>query len=698
MQYNSNSNSSWWLGDSLFDNNNVDILTGLEVKDKTQDLIKLAGYRRAIANFVNIVTGKNVPVYFSGTDSYTDGKAVNISASLKDKDFDAAVGLALHEGSHIKLTDFDTLKNFLRKDDILNDEVEIVNYIAKKYFGHLRDDHQYQTDKAFRYIRDYVKQLLNIVEDRRIDNFIFKSAPGYKGYYHALYEKYFNAKIVDKGLLSSEMRKLEWGSYMFRICNITNDNRDLNALPGLRKIWKILDLKNISKVKNTDQALRIALDIFYEVEQHLPAPDLFQKDDDNTGDDESNDDNKDSDCQGNNSGCSSPNGTKKGDSNDDGSKAKGGEAKKSSGPITPGNGELSPRQLKQLLNAIEKQDKFLNSEIKKTKMNKTDQKKMKALEESGSEIKKVGKDYKHNFWSRSKKPDTDCIVIKKLTPGLIENGGYSFLVETAGYWSYKMEGNQEAISKGIRLGTMLGKKLKLRSEERNTKFSRLESGKIDKRLIASLGFGAERIFQQVMNDKYVPANVHISIDASGSMSGSKWLSCQTSVVAIAKAASMVDNLDIQLSYRTTTGKEGTPCVMVAYDSRVDNFKKIQSLFKHIVPSSLTPEGLTFEAIQSLLVSASGDKESYFINFSDGEPYANPKGFYYAGTEAATHTKVQVDKMRKKGIKVLSYFVSGYKSDNVSDTFRRMYGKSSANVDVTSLIPLAKTLNKLFLTK
>ena len=114
MQYNSNSNSSWWLGDSLFDNNNVDILTGLEVKDKTQDLIKLAGYRRAIANFVNIVTGKNVPVYFSGSDSYTDGKAVNISASLKDKDFDAAVGLALHEGSHIKLTDFDTLKNFLR--------------------------------------------------------------------------------------------------------------------------------------------------------------------------------------------------------------------------------------------------------------------------------------------------------------------------------------------------------------------------------------------------------------------------------------------------------------------------------------------------------------------------------------------------------------------------------------------------------
>ena len=696
MQYNNNSNSSWWLGDSLFDNNNVDTLTGLEVKDKTQDLIKLAGYRRAIANFVNIVTGKNVPVYFSGSDSYTDGKAVNISASLKDKDFDAAVGLALHEGSHIKLTDFQVLKDFLRKDDILNDEIELVNNIAKKYFDHLRNDHQYQTDKTFRYIRDHVKPLLNIVEDRRIDNFIFKSAPGYKGYYHALYEKYFNAKIIDKGLMSSEKRDLDWDSYMFRICNITNENRDLDALPGLRKIWKIMDLKNIGKIKNTEDALKIALEIFYEVEENIPAPDLFQKDD-NTGDDESNDDNKDSDCQGDNLGCSSPNGNSEGDSNDDGSKAEGEEAKKSSGSGSVGNGPMTPPQSRKLDKAIKKQEDFIRGEIKKTKMNKTDQKKMKALEESGSEIKKVGSSYVNRWVSRNKRPDTECIVINKLTKGLIDTGGYDFLIRHE-YHRWRKEANAEAIAKGIRLGTMLGKKLKLRSEERNTKFSRLDSGKIDKRLIASLGYGAERVFQQVMNDKYTPANVHISIDASGSMSGDKWFSSQTSVVAIAKAASMVDNLDIQLSYRTTTGTQGIPCVMIAYDSRVDKFNKIRSLFKYITPSSLTPEGLTFEAIQNHLVKASGDRESYFINFSDGEPYCNPKGFYYAGDEAAAHTKGEIDKMRKKGIKVLSYFISGYKRDEVGSTFRKMYGKSSANVDVSSLVPLAKTLNNLFLTK
>ena len=42
--------------------------------------------------------------------SYTDGKKVTISAKLDDKLFDSTVGLALHEGSHILLSDFDFVK------------------------------------------------------------------------------------------------------------------------------------------------------------------------------------------------------------------------------------------------------------------------------------------------------------------------------------------------------------------------------------------------------------------------------------------------------------------------------------------------------------------------------------------------------------------------------------------------------------
>ena len=86
----------------------------------------------------------------------------------------------------------------------------------------------------------------------------------------------------------------------------------------------------------------------------------------------------------------------------------------------------------------------------------------------------------------------------------------------------------------------------------------------------------------------------------------------------------------------------------------------------------------------------------FINFSDGMPYAEPKGYNYYGEQAIKHTRQQVEGMRKKGIKVLSYFIGG--GGYGKDDFTRMYGRSAETIDVTNLIPLAKTLNKMFLVK
>ena len=211
---NSWSNSSFWLDDDFTTSGNS-IFDNFEDEKPKVDLLKLAGYRRAIANFVSIVTGKSIPVQFSGADSYTDGKRVNISAKLTDKEFDSAVGLALHEGSHIKLTDFNVMKD-------LQDHIPsyIINMVTEKYYSERPEEDQLWLAKN--YIQKYVRDLLNIVEDRRIDNYVYKNAPGYRGYYEALYNKYFNAKIIDKGLQSNEYTDLDWESYMFRICNITN--------------------------------------------------------------------------------------------------------------------------------------------------------------------------------------------------------------------------------------------------------------------------------------------------------------------------------------------------------------------------------------------------------------------------------------------------------------------------------------------
>ena len=72
-------NSSFWFDET----DNVDVLTGEKV-NLGKDYIKLAATKRAIANFVQIVTGENIPVKFNKKgDSYTDGKSVTISANLK---------------------------------------------------------------------------------------------------------------------------------------------------------------------------------------------------------------------------------------------------------------------------------------------------------------------------------------------------------------------------------------------------------------------------------------------------------------------------------------------------------------------------------------------------------------------------------------------------------------------------------------
>ena len=399
MNYNNNfNNSSFWLSDNFL-NDDIDVLTGEVSKDNTAHLIRLASYRRAIANFVNLVTGKDIPVTFNQRgDSYTDGERVVISANLNEKEFDSAVGLALHEGSHIKLTNFDTMKDLLHSADQVI-PMTIKKMIKDKYYSD-RDDNDARW-MVQNYIVSKVKQLLNIVEDRRIDNFIFKSAPGYKGYYHALYNKYFNDKSIDKALASKEYRELTWDSYMFRICNITNENRDLKALPGFMKIWDIINLKNIGRLKNSDEALEIALAIFSVVEQHLPVPEDTDCDS-NCEDGESESSSCDSDNMSNEGlggECKSP----EGEANDDGSKAEGGEAKKSRGGqrgnCTPTDDlpELSNAQKVRVEKAIKKQEDFLNHDVRKKKITKADYKKLKSLEESGSEIKEVGKDYESYY-------------------------------------------------------------------------------------------------------------------------------------------------------------------------------------------------------------------------------------------------------------------------------------------------------------
>ena len=244
---------------------------------------------------------------------------------------------------------------------------------------------------------------------------------------------------------------------------------------------------------------------------------------------------------------------------------------------------------------------------------------------------------------------------------------------------------------------MLGRKLQVRGEESQLKFTRQNSGKIDKRLIAELGFGNSNVFQTTFTERYNKAYLHISVDASGSMSGKKWNKAMTSTVAMIKACDMAGNIDVVVSIRTT--HKDVPLILVAYDSRVDKLVKVKNLFGALDVSGTTPEGLCFEAIQKDLIPGNSNQDSYFINYSDGQPYYSNNEIYYGGSTAESHTRKMCNNMRAMGISVLSYFIGGdyeYESDRTS--FTGMYGKDAEFISPTNMMSVAKTMNKKFLSK
>ena len=673
-----NNYSSFWL-DNGWDNN-TSIFDDEEVK-KGVDLVALASYRRAISNFVSIVTNESdIKVTFeSSGDSYTNGKEVTISSKLDDKLFDSTVGLALHEGSHIKLSDFEFLK-------------QLESNIPKEYVKRAEVFGWDEYD-----VKNKIKNLLNYVEDRRIDYYVFTSSPGYKGYYHSMYEKYFHSKIIDKALGTDECTSLDWDSYIFRIINLTNKNSNLDALPGLREIHSLV-FKNLKKLNSTQDAFGVALKIFHILLDNIKVsaenPDEKPEEGEDGEDGENVEGGEGSEGAGGEEGSETMTDEEFAEVMENGIVAGEGNEKDSK------KVELSDAQKKQLENAIKKQDKFMDGDITKKKLSKKDKSSMDAVEAAGMNYVDVagGTDR----WTGKKVP-TKVLMVRKFTKALADSNTIRMIQNPI--YKYAGDETREAINKGLVMGTVLGRKLQVRGESRETKWSRLDSGRIDKRLIAELGFGNGRVFKTTFVESYSDAFLHISVDASGSMGGKKWTNTQTAVAAIAKACSMINNVDLVISYRSTHDSGGsrrsgnTPLMLIAYDSRVDKISKVRDLFPLLQPSGTTPEGLCFEAIMKEIEPASKDKESYFLNFSDGMPMFANDDVDYHGDTAINHTAKMVKEIRSRGVKVLSYFIGdSWSRERSSKTFKKMYGNDAEYVDITSVLPIAKTMNSKFLEK
>jgi len=308
-----------------------------------------------------------------------------------------------------------------------------------------------------------IKDLLNWIEDRRIDYYIYTTAPGYRMYYEAMYDKYFNDKIVDKALKTNEKCDESWDDYFFHIINFTNPNRNLDALKQLRSIWAMIDLRNISRLQSTDDALSVAIEVYKAIKDAVAETEMPGINGQAQGQGQAGE----GLIGGGGDGLGEPVDINEDDeSEDDGEGDEEGDG---------GGSELTQRELEKLQKAIDKQRQFLNGDAKKSgKITKKNASIINALRDSDTNIKQVDTSAEGagsaNF--------VDTVVIKKLTPGIIcslsgifatnseeyasGKRDYDADVKKGSYYARRLQDTDNAVMKVIILGKQLGRKLQVR--------------------------------------------------------------------------------------------------------------------------------------------------------------------------------------------------------------------------------------------
>jgi hypothetical protein len=671
--------SAYWMGGSAED------LAEKVEEGSIEYLERLRKIQRATSNFVKIVTGKNIPVvYSSGQQSYTSGKEIVLSADPNPLHIDSLVGCALHEGAHCLLSNqsLDFLPLMHAKFEDLVRERPILDG-AKKLNIPLTDKKTAaQMGGTNETVIGHVQMVMNVLEDRRIDLWMYTNAPGYRPYYDSLYNRYWHSEDIDKSLQNPAMADMSVEAYFMFIINMTNPNYR-NAMPGLDEIRKLagLNAKTLDSRGDEDKgwgSWRHALAKTGPVD-FSKVPKLF------------GDAVKIVEIVYANALKLEMDGKGKGEGDE-------GEPNPGDLPNMDGgtSGKYRPatkEEIKKIKEALAKQKKFLDGNIDKKEMNASDAAELDQLNQTNAKVSEVSGD----FLPRDVK--AKVVIYRNITKEIVRSPAFPFGTAMSRYGRSSGGTNPlmvNALASGLRMGAALAHRIRVMQDESPLTFNRQRHGKMDKHRIAGLGHGLSDVFQFTVIEKKKPVNLWMDIDFSGSMGGEKGQKAMAVAVAIAKAASLTRTLNCTIAVR-----DGSDNVRVAilYDSRKQSFAQFKAIVPYLTVSGGTPESLAFEAVKEEMLKAYGDERKYFINLSDGEPahgfHYKGKGYSYGGEHAYSHTRRLMNEFRQSGIQVLSYYI-GYGDGYENDAFRQMYGASARFIDPSQISAIARTLNALLM--
>ena len=715
----SNSWSSYWMDDDSYDYfyDTTPVKTKIRIDGRTKsnaqvDIARagrLAAVRRAVSNFVRILTNDDeVTVSFSsGQDSYTDGKVVVISAEDKPEKFDMLVGTALHESAHCVFsqglfdllkkhnigtyggTSLDNVERFLKECGLDEELMKTPPHVDPENVD------VPWTGEAWEHFSNF-KNDINFVEDRRLDSEVFHRAPGYRPYYQSMYDKLWNAKDVAKTLIRVvDMNNPTMNSYMFRLVNLTNPatKYTLDRLPELDKIYNMVDLNKIRRFShkdgtvNAEALVETAAEIYNTILRNVTE---LQEDSDS-------DQSEEADAI---SGTGMPSGGDDGDlPNLDGGTPQLSDEEiekkvaEEIGGRTLGKSDPNVEKLQ------EKQQDFLDGNTKKRKLSKKLSDVVSTMEESKTEVSTIkvdGKDYPY-------------LRVQKLTDNVRPLLKSHLVSESPRHESWGTHARQqEWVKTGRRLGQIIVDRIKVRHDRNETKFTRRPLGKIDRRLIYSLGVDNENVFFNKIIQDYQDSVIYLTIDCSSSMSGDKWKNTMILTTGLAYAAKKINNFDIIVNLRY--GLDSIWSITM-FDSRIDaltHFTKWMPLFHS---AGYTPESIVYEIEEKFIKSLKTNENNvYFITMTDGQPNYQPSGNrgyhanftgwnYYDDSDsiAVRHCKKMMKSFKEMNIKILSYFIghkNSYGRNTDMEVFKGSYGRNGINVPLENFSMISRSVNDL----
>jgi hypothetical protein len=595
----STTHSSFWLP------KNIDFAT-------IPRIFKLSIFKKAVDNFIDIITNNDNSIV-SQFDVHlinTDIENKIILSGECDKNLDATIGLAIFETIQLKYS---------------STKLNIEEYIKTNLIGlDITND------------LESINTIYHFVEDLRLYRIILDKYNGYAGYLQEMIVEYKQDRVIDKILRSNQLFKTnDVESYLFRLLNIQNANNKLSSLPGLQSLSDGLDIKNIDRLKNSEEALLLSIELLNIIKRYTTSNNQTTEEDIN-------------------------------------------------------NILKSEKQTKRFVSVYTQQRQF---DPKKTKISIRESKQVDVIKNSGTKIVKINDNIIKDVDVIVIDKLTEQLINSKTFNFFTINKQKNY------YNLKRIEqairtGKQ--IANQLQLYTINNnyKNTRLKTGKIDQRLV-ANLGYNDSKIF----YNYSDTNDNKDNLTYCNISIDGSSSMEGDKFENCLSTAVSIIVATTQILGNSIHIKCNVRYTNRIDNVCVPVVLNIFDSKTDTIYKIKSLFQYLKPNGHTPEGLCFNSIIDTIDKDSKlSNKKYFINFSDGEPYYETKCFKYENDVAIQHTKKQVDRMKLNNIKVLSYYVSNKKCGDINlNNFKAMYGNSAIAIDVNDIRLLTKSLNERLIT-